>query len=118
MVEKSGKKLRRAQLLELLVQLSEENDALKKENELLRSRLEDKTIAINNAGSIAEASLKLNKVFEAAQAAADNYLENVKNEQARLLSAVTNPQSTHQFLHFGPSQLTNEKNFDSSADSL
>ena len=30
------------------------------------------------AGSIAEASLKLNKVFEAAQQAADQYLENIR----------------------------------------
>lgn len=34
-------------------------------------------IIVAEAGSIAEAALKLNKVFESAQAAADQYLENV-----------------------------------------
>ena len=38
-----------------------------------------KNIILNNAGSIAEASLKLNKVFETAQAAADQYVESVKS---------------------------------------
>ena len=40
---------------------------------------ESKNIILNNAGSIAEASLKLNKVFETAQAAADQYVESVKS---------------------------------------
>ena len=33
---------------------------------------------INEAGSIAEASLKLNKIFETAQAVADQYIDNIK----------------------------------------
>ena len=33
---------------------------------------------LENSGSIAEAALKLNDVFQAAQLAADQYLENVK----------------------------------------
>lgn len=32
------------------------------------------------AGSIAEAALRLNKVFEAAQQAADQYLENIRTQ--------------------------------------
>ena len=32
---------------------------------------------IENSGSIAEAALKLSGIFEAAQAAADQYLENI-----------------------------------------
>ena len=33
---------------------------------------------LKEVGSIAEASLKINKVFESAQLAADQYLENIK----------------------------------------
>ena len=55
-------------------------DRLKQENEQLIQKLNDRTITIENAGSIAEASLKLNKVFEAAQKAADDYLESIKSQ--------------------------------------
>ena len=51
---------------------------LEKENEELKAALEDRRILIEQSGSLAEASLKLNKVFEAAQAAADQYLENIR----------------------------------------
>ncbi len=80
-MELSGKvqrKLGRAELLELLVQVSQENDDLRKENERLRSRLNDRRIALGEAGSIAEAALRLNGIFEAAQKAADDYLRSVR----------------------------------------
>lgn len=35
------------------------------------------------AGSIAEAALRINKVFEAAQQAADQYLENIRQHADR-----------------------------------
>ena len=41
-------------------------------------QLQDRKLTIENAGSIAEASLALNKVFETAQLAADLYIENIK----------------------------------------
>lgn len=40
-------------------------------------------IKINQAGSIAEASLQLNQVFEAAQQAAEQYLENIRSLSGR-----------------------------------
>ena len=45
---------------------------------LLRRQLADRTLRLEQVGSIAEAALSLNRVFEAAQAAADQYLESVK----------------------------------------
>ena len=78
MADKEIKRLSRSELLELLVKLSEENEKLGKENEQLRKRLESRQISLENAGSIAEASLRINRVFEAVQAAADDYLASVK----------------------------------------
>jgi hypothetical protein len=72
------KKLSKLQLLELLAQQERELQALKKELEEKTAALEDRQIRIEKAGSIAEASLKLNEVFEAAQRAADQYLESLK----------------------------------------
>ena len=76
---KDLKKLKRGDLLELLVEISEENDRLKAENADLKEKLEDKFLIMNKAGSIAEASLRLNQVFETAQAAADQYLASIRD---------------------------------------
>ena len=43
-----------------------------------KAQLEERRIALDEVGNIAEASLKLTKVFEEAQKAADLYVENVK----------------------------------------
>ena len=78
MTDRELRRLSRADLLELLLKESQENDRLRaqlqKANELLASR----AIQIDKAGSIAEAALALNGVFEAAERAAAQYLENVR----------------------------------------
>ena len=79
MIEKDLKKLRRAELLEIMLDQSYEIDQLRKRVKELEAQLEDRRIKIENAGSIAEASLQLTKVFEEAQKAADLYLENIRN---------------------------------------
>lgn len=89
------RKLSRAEILELLIEQTKENEALEaavQERELaiaeLRKQLDDRRIVLENAGSIAEASLRLNRVFEAAQAAADEYLENIRRQYNRSADAV------------------------------
>ena len=85
MSDKEIRKLRRIDLLELLIEECKENKRLKRESEQLKQelqkakkQLQSKRIAIKEAGSIAEASLRLSGVFEAAQDAANVYLANVK----------------------------------------
>ncbi len=78
MTDKELKKLRRVDLLEMLVEQSRENEELKKKLKEATDKLEKREIEIKRSGSIAEAALRLNGVFEAAQKAADQYLENVK----------------------------------------
>ncbi len=46
--------------------------------ETLEAERNKREIELQNAGSIAEAALRLNGVFEAAQQAADQYLESVR----------------------------------------
>lgn len=75
---KELRKLKRAELLEIMLAQSEEIDRLRKELAQKDAQLADRTIAIKESGSIAEASLKLTKVFEEAQKAADLYLANVR----------------------------------------
>lgn len=94
--------MNRVELLEMLVEMSRENETLRDELErqeetyqekmadlkekyeerikTLQAQLDDRTIKIENAGSIAEASLQINNVFEAAQAA-EQYLVNIRNRE-------------------------------------
>lgn len=78
MTDKEMRRLRRSELLELLLEQMQENDRLKEELKQKDEELRNRQIIISESGSIAEAALALNGVFEAAQAAAQQYLENVQ----------------------------------------
>ena len=81
MTDKELRRLSRSDLLELLISQTEENQALKTRVAQLEDQLNDRRIAVAEAGSIAEASLKLNGVFAAAEEAARQYLENIQRIQ-------------------------------------
>ena len=85
MTEKEFRKLSRLELLEILTEQSRRIEELSQKLEETEKKLQSRKLQIEKAGSIAEASLQLNRVFEAAQAAADQYLENVRyiNENKR-----------------------------------
>ena len=78
MSEQELKKLSRADLLTLLLEQTRENDQLRARLAQTQRELADRRITIENAGSIAEASLQLNGIFEAAQAACAQYTENLR----------------------------------------
>ena len=75
---KSLKNLSRKDLLELLLEQTERNEKLEKEVTELRAKLEEKTIAIAQSGTMAEAALRLSGVYKAVDQAAANYLRNVQ----------------------------------------
>lgn len=83
MTEKEIKKLSRTDLLRMLIDQSEEMEKLKSELEKAQTELKEKEIKITQAGSIAEAAIAINGVFEAAQAASMQYVENVKKLSER-----------------------------------
>ena len=60
---------------------------LKAEKVDLSANLEQRQIHLDSAGSIAQAALELNHVFEAAQAAADDYLASVRSVDRDALQA-------------------------------
>lgn len=84
MTEKELKKLRRADLLEMMLTLSRENEDLRSQLEQANKQLNERTIAIENAGSLAEAALRLNGIFEAAQAACDQYTQNIRQRSENI----------------------------------
>jgi hypothetical protein len=84
MTDKELKRIGRAELLELLLAQSEENEALQIRIEELEQELRNREIIIANAGTIADAAFQLNGVFDAAGAAAVQYLENIKRLNRQL----------------------------------
>ena len=78
MKTKDLKKLTRTELLEMLLQQVEENVALRRQVEELQEALDSRTLVMQQSGSMAEAALKLNGVFDQAQQAADDYLRNIQ----------------------------------------
>ena len=75
---KDLKKLNRKQLLELLLEQTKRVEELEELLRIAQDKMNERILAETEAGSIAEAALRLNGVFEAAQAAADQYVANVK----------------------------------------
>ena len=84
MTDKELKRIGRAELLELLLTQSEENEALQARIDELEQELRRREIIIENAGTIADAAFQLNGVFDAAGAAAVQYLENIKRLNRQL----------------------------------
>lgn len=78
MREKELRKLGRAELLELLLEQAREFEALEQRLEAAEAALNSRQVQLETCGSIAEASLKLSGVFEAAQKAAEQYQQNVE----------------------------------------
>lgn len=95
MDDKALRKLSRMELLEMLLEESKENERLRAQIKKLTEQLNDRQIQIDDSGSIAEAALKLNGVFDAAQRAAQQYLDNLERmtteteTKCRLMEAET-----------------------------
>ena len=104
MTERELKRMSRTEILELL--LSQTNRIEELEEKLKEAtakaqeateQIQDRQIKIDQAGSIAEASLQLSGIFQDAQVAADLYLENIKkmeedtkNQSDKLLADTRN----------------------------
>ena len=78
MTDKQLKKLSRRELLEMLILQTRKVENLEKQLEEANRKLADKRLLVENAGSLAEAVMKLNGVFEAAEKAAQQYVDNIR----------------------------------------
>ena len=89
MTDKEFKRLNRSQLIDIIYQLQLKQEELTADNEKLSKALADKRLRVSKAGNIAEAALDIHNVMQAAQDAADHYLEEIKirakNDYQRIL---------------------------------
>ena len=83
MTEKELKKLNRYQLLELLLMQTERADELQQRLDSLHQTVRTK----GELGSIAMESIQVSGVFEAAQKAADLYLDAARAQAAEIVQA-------------------------------
>jgi CRISPR/Cas system CSM-associated protein Csm2 small subunit len=78
MIDKELRKLNRLELLEMLVEQSKQIDELQQRLDTAEKKLADRDLKLKEAGTLAEAALKLNDVFEAADAAGKQYVDALK----------------------------------------
>lgn len=71
------RRLSRAELLELLLAESRETERLRQKLEMAEAALADRHIRMESAGDLANAVIEFNGVMQTAQAAAEQYLENI-----------------------------------------
>ena len=78
MTEKELRRLSRTDLLELLLAQRREIEQLRCVLDQTQAQLADRTIKIDKAGAIAEASLQVSGIFTAAQDSCQYYLDNIR----------------------------------------
>ncbi len=78
MKEKSLKRMSRRDLVDLIYEMKKRELELETELREAREQLAQRALILENAGSIAQAALSVNQVFEAAQKAAEDYLSSLK----------------------------------------
>lgn len=80
------KKIKRKDLLELLLAQTNRIRELEEENIKLQNELNNRKIKIDESGTLAEAALKLNNLFENAEKAIDDYFYNLEARQGNSIS--------------------------------
>ncbi len=83
MTDKELRHLSRTELLQMLLTQVEKNERLQAELDELKDQLEHRTAVFEQSGTLAEASLQLSGVFEAADRAARDYLAGIQSMNAR-----------------------------------
>ena len=81
MTDQELRRLSRADLIDIIYTLQQQKEQAEQQLAQAQAQLQDRQLRLANAGSIAEAALSLNGVFDAAQAA-DQYLQAVRTSAA------------------------------------
>lgn len=87
MTEKELRKLNRYELLEMLLAQGKKVERLERELAEAEERLAERQKIAASSGTMAEAALRLNGVFEAADRAAEEYLSSARREAEQIIRA-------------------------------
>lgn len=83
MTDRQLRKASRADLLKLLLEEKKINETLRTQIQQMQLQLEDRQMRMNQAGSLAEAALKISGIFDAAESACQYYTENIRTLSGR-----------------------------------
>ena len=86
MTDKELSKLRRDDLLQILINQQKQIDELNAQLLQSKEALANRDIAIQESGTLAEAALKLNGVFDTAQRAAEEYVKQMQRRADELVA--------------------------------
>lgn len=93
MTDKELRRLGRPELIEIIYQLEKSQEENRQEIARLQARLQDRTLRLSEAGSIAQAALQVNGVMEAAQAAADQYVQAAEADRQQARTELSDAQA-------------------------
>ncbi len=79
-------KLKKKDILEIMLRQGEEIDTLRARVAELEAQLEKREFELSKVGSIAQASLQVTNIFEEAEKAARIYLENIRRQYVKRTS--------------------------------
>ena len=83
MTDRQLRKASRVDLLKLLLEQKKENTRLQEQISQLQEQLQQRQITIDQAGTLADAALKLSGIFDAAETACQYYTENIRSLSGR-----------------------------------
>ena len=78
MTDRQLRKASRTDLLKYLLEEKKVNEALREQIEQMQLQLDSRRITVSQAGTLAEAALKLSGIFDAAESACQYYTENIR----------------------------------------
>ena len=84
MTDKEFRRLKRSQLIDIIYHLEKNLEEQKEQIEELQKQLDDRTIRIQKAGTLADAAVELNQLLETAQATVDQYTGSVEAAVERI----------------------------------
>ena len=78
MTDRQLRKASRTDLLKYLLEEKKVNEAMRMQIQQMQTQLDSRQITMNQAGTLAEAALKLSGIFDAAESACQYYTENIR----------------------------------------
>ena len=83
MTDRQLRKASRLDLLRMLLEEKKNSEALRDQIQNMQMQLDDRQIHMDQAGSLADAALKLSGIFDAAESACQYYTENIRKLSGR-----------------------------------
>ena len=100
MTHKELKRLSRIDLIEMLLELTQENEQLRQQLQQAEKQIQERDLQISQVGNLAEASMELSGIFQKAQETSELYLK-LTQDRCRKLEEEARERCKQIFLEAG-----------------